>query len=93
MEGRCTFLSPPNFTLRGYSDGKDKSRRPETRRELQRAARDPNIAGNCLDARTQSGFEFGEPLLAELQTRDTSHSCPGSSIYKGMGAFKFQYLL
>ena len=26
------------------------------------------------DARTQSGFEFGEPLLAELPTRDTSHN-------------------
>jgi len=37
--------------------------RPETRRELQHAARDPKIPGNCL---TQSGFEFGEPFLAEL---------------------------
>jgi len=49
--------------------------RPETRRELQRAARDPNIAVNCLTL--ARGFEFGEPLLAELPTRDTSHSCPG----------------
>ena len=28
--------------------------RPETRRELQRAARNTNITGICLDARTQS---------------------------------------
>jgi len=25
VEGGCTLLSPPNFTLRGYSGGKDKT--------------------------------------------------------------------
>ena len=26
VEGRCTLLNPPNFTLRGYSGGKNKTR-------------------------------------------------------------------
>ena len=45
--------------------------------ELQRGARDPQIAGSWKlpDARTHSGFqgfEFGEPLIAEFPSRDTT---------------------
>jgi len=50
--------------------------RPETRRELKHAARSKN-SWKLPDAHTQSGFEFGEPLLAEFPSRDMSHSCPG----------------
>ena len=35
-----------------------RSGRPETRRELQCAARDPNIAGNCLTLARRAGLSL-----------------------------------
>jgi len=77
VEGGCTLLNPPNFTLKGYSGRKDKTRTTGDQKRVAACCQRSKYSWKLPDARTQSGFEFGEPLLAELPTRDTSHSCPG----------------
>ena len=66
MKGGCTLLSPPNFTLRGYSGSKDKTRTTGDPKRVAACCQDPEI---LPDARTQSGFAFEEPLLAEFPSR------------------------
>jgi len=73
VEGRCTLLSPPNFTLRGYSGGKDKTRTTRDPTRVAACCQKSKYSWKLSDAHTQSRFEFGELLLAELPTRDMSH--------------------
>jgi len=65
------------FTLRGYSGGKDKTRTTGDPKRVAACCQRFENSWKLHDARMQSEFEFGEPLLAEFPSRDTSHSCPG----------------
>jgi len=63
VEGRCTLLSPPNFTPRGYSGGKDKTTTTGDPKRVAACCQISKYTWKLPDARTQSGFEFSEPLL------------------------------
>ena len=58
MEGGCTLLSPSNFTLRGYSDGKDKIRTTGDTKRVAACCQISEIAGNCLTLARRTGLNY-----------------------------------
>ena len=58
VEGRCVLLSPPNFTLRGYSGGKDKTRTTGDPKRFAACCQRSKIAGNCLTLARRAGLSL-----------------------------------